>query len=60
MNAVFHAAAEATTMGWVMGIMTAVFLFFFLGWTWYAYRPGNRKLMAAAALMPLEDDGGMQ
>ena len=55
MNPIFKAAAEATTGGWLLGVMTIVFLAFFILWTWWAYRPANRAKMAAAALMPLDD-----
>ncbi|MEL6344820.1 MAG: cbb3-type cytochrome c oxidase subunit 3 [Myxococcota bacterium] len=57
MNPIFHAASEATTMGWLMATMTVVFFLFFLGWAWYAYRPGNQELMNMAARMPLDDGG---
>lgn len=57
MNPIFRAAADATTMGWLLADMTVVFFLFFAGWAWYAYRPGNRDLMEAAARMPLDDGG---
>ena len=56
MNTVFKAAAATVQGGWLMGGMTAFFLFFFLAWAWWAWRPSARALMAAAAAMPLDDE----
>ena len=57
MNPVFLAAAESARLGWVMGVMTVVFLGVFLGWTWYAWNPANKQLMQDMAAMPLNDGG---
>jgi len=57
MNPVFHAAAESARFGWVMGLMTVVFLGVFLGWALWAWNPANKDAMDAAARMPLSDGG---
>ena len=57
MNPVFRGAAEMAQGGWLMGVMTAVFFFFFLAWAFYAYRPANRDLMDEASRMPFDDGG---
>jgi cbb3-type cytochrome oxidase subunit 3 len=56
-NPVFRAAAESAQLGWVMGLMTVVFLGVFLAWTWYAWNPANKQLMQDMAAMPLNDGG---
>jgi cbb3-type cytochrome oxidase subunit 3 len=56
-NPVFRAAAESAQLGWVMGVMTVVFLGVFLAWTWYAWNPDNKQLMQDMAAMPLNDGG---
>lgn len=54
MNPLLREAAGAVELGWLMGIMTAVFFAIFLAWTWYAFSPRNRHIMEEAARMPLE------
>jgi cbb3-type cytochrome oxidase subunit 3 len=56
-NPVFKAAAASAEYGWVMGVMTVVFLAVFLGWAFWAYHPANRAAMNEAAAMPLSDGG---
>ncbi len=51
------AAATTAAYGWVMGVMTAVFLAVFVGWAWWAWRPANRRAMDEAAMLPLNDGG---
>jgi cbb3-type cytochrome oxidase subunit 3 len=53
MNPLKQAAVEQVSGGWVLGIMTLVFLLFFIGWTWWAYRKDNRERFEEAALLPL-------
>jgi cbb3-type cytochrome oxidase subunit 3 len=55
MNPVFRAAAETARLGWMMGVLTAVFLTFFLGWAWWAYSSRNKQFMEQAGRMPLTD-----
>jgi len=57
MNPVFRAAAEHVTLGWLMGGLTAAFLVFFIGWTWWAYSARNRQLLDEVSRMPLSDGG---
>lgn len=57
MNPVLRAAAEAITVGWVLGFMTIVFIVFFLGWVWYVYRPSNKARFEEMARLPFEDGG---
>jgi cbb3-type cytochrome oxidase subunit 3 len=57
MNHVFRAAAQTVEYAWVMGAMTALFLVFFAGWTWWAFRPKNRARLEEAAQMPFMDGG---
>jgi cbb3-type cytochrome oxidase subunit 3 len=56
MNPAFKAAAETARLGWVMGVMTAVFLLCFVGWTWWAFSRRNRALMEEAGRMPFSDE----
>ena len=55
MNPVFQAAAETARLGWLMGVLTAVFLVFFTGWAWWAFSSRNKKFMEEASRMPLID-----
>ncbi len=57
MNPVFQAAADTARLGWVMGILTAVFLVCFVGWTWWAYSSRNKALMEEASRMPFSEGG---
>jgi cbb3-type cytochrome oxidase subunit 3 len=56
MNPVLKAAAESAQLGWVMGVMTVLFLIVFLGWTIWAWHPANRSRMKQLAAMPLDDE----
>lgn len=57
MNPLLRDAAGSVSMGWLLAGMTVVFFAVFLGWIWYAWSPGNRKLMEEAAQMPFADGG---
>jgi len=57
MNTAFKAAAETAQLGWIMGVMTALFIVCFVGWTWWAFSRRNRAYMDEAARMPLGDGG---
>ncbi len=48
--------AQSSAEGLLMGVMTAAFLTFFLGWAIWAWLPSNRQKMEAAARMPLDDE----
>ena len=56
MNDAMSTAAATADLGWVAGVMTAVFLVTFVVWTWYAYAPSQRKHMEEASRLPF--DGG--
>ena len=56
MSQVAHEVMFADSSGLLAGIMTGVFLLFFLGWAAWAWWPGNRSMMEAAARLPLDDD----
>jgi cbb3-type cytochrome oxidase subunit 3 len=57
MNTAFKAAAETAQLGWIMGVMTALFLVCFVGWSWWAFARRNKAFMDEAARMPLGDGG---
>ena len=57
MNTVTRAAAETVQMGWVLGVMTLVFLAFFVGWTVWAYSPRRKAQFEEAARLPFMDGG---
>ena len=57
MNPLFNQAADTVAGTWVMGVMTAAFLLFFLGWTLWAYHPTRREEMERASRMPFDDGG---
>lgn len=57
MNPLIREAADSVGLTWLMGLMTAVFLIFFLAWTWWAYAPHRREAMDEAALLPFDDGG---
>lgn len=55
MNHVLHDIAATTTGDLLLGVMTLLFLGFFLAWTWWAWSPRNQKLMNESASMPLDE-----
>ena len=52
MNPLFREAALLAQGGWIMGVMTVVFLACFVGWSWWAYAAHNRSRMDEAARLP--------
>jgi cbb3-type cytochrome oxidase subunit 3 len=38
-----------------MGVMTAAFLVFFVGWAVWAYHPAHKDDMDRASMMPFDD-----
>jgi cbb3-type cytochrome oxidase subunit 3 len=54
MNPVWQAAGQTAQLGWIMGVMTAVFLVVFTGWIWWAYSRRNAANMEAASRMPFD------
>jgi cbb3-type cytochrome oxidase subunit 3 len=57
MNPLLEEAVSSVEAGWILGVMTVVFLAVFLWWAWYAYNPQNKRLMDEASRMPLGDGG---
>ena len=55
MNPIFQAAAETARLGWLMGILTGLFLACFVGWTWWAFSSRNKAFMEEAGRIPLND-----
>lgn len=58
MTDILTTVGAGSELGWIAGIMTAVFLLFFIGWALWAWWPSNRALMESAARMPLDDEPG--
>ena len=55
MNPLYN-QAEATVQGGVfLGVMTVIFLVFFVGWALWAYDPSRKDEMDEAARMPLDE-----
>jgi len=57
MNILLEEAAGAVEAGWILGLMTVVFIAIFLWWAWWAYTPRHRKMMDEVSKMPLGDGG---
>lgn len=57
MNTLTRAAADTVEFGWIPGIMTALFLIFFLGWVVWAYTPSRKAQLDDAAQLPFTDGG---
>ena len=57
MNEVFRAAAETARLGWMMGVMTALFIACFAYWSWWAYSARNRNRLDEASRLPFTDGG---
>jgi cbb3-type cytochrome oxidase subunit 3 len=53
MNPVFREASNHVQYGWIMGVMTVLFLACFVGWGWWACAKHNRGKFEDAALLPL-------
>lgn len=53
MNPVLQEGVHNAQLGWISGIMTAVFIACFIGWAWWAFAAGNRKRFEEAARLPL-------
>ncbi len=55
MNTLMREAGASVQMGWLLGVMTAVFFASFLYWVWYAYAPSRKGIMHEASLMPFDE-----
>ncbi len=58
MNTLLREAAGSVQGGWILGLVTVLFILSFLWWLWYAYAPAHKEMMEEAARMPLDDGGG--
>jgi cbb3-type cytochrome oxidase subunit 3 len=56
-NPLFAEAAGTVQGTWVMGLMTAVFLVFFVGWVLWAYNPSRKAYLEEVAKMPFNEGG---
>lgn len=56
MNTLMREAGASVEMGWLLGVMTAVFFASFLYWIWYAYAPSRKPMMDEAALIPFDGE----
>jgi cbb3-type cytochrome oxidase subunit 3 len=57
MNPLLHEAAGSVRMGWLLGLMTVVFLALFIAWIAWAYAPRRKAAMDEYARLPLDDGG---
>jgi cbb3-type cytochrome oxidase subunit 3 len=53
MNPVLQEGVRSIQLGWIAGVMTIVFIAFFVGWTYWAFAPANRDRLDVAARLPL-------
>lgn len=53
MNPLKLAAADAVAGTWIMGVLTVLFLVFFVGWVVWAYAKRNRAALEEAGRLPL-------
>ncbi|MFZ5625347.1 MAG: cbb3-type cytochrome oxidase subunit 3 [Gemmatimonadota bacterium] len=59
MNPLLREAADSVRYGWVLGIMTVVFLGCFVAWVWWTCTPRNRQRLEEAARLPFSDGGDL-
>ena len=57
MNPLLKEAAESVRLGWILGIMTVLFLGSFVFWTWWAWSGRNKARMEADSRLPFNDGG---
>ena len=57
MNTLLREASGSVQGGWILGVVTLLFIISFLWWVWYAYTPEHREMHDRNALMPLDDGG---
>jgi cbb3-type cytochrome oxidase subunit 3 len=55
MNPLINEAAAAVNLGWLLGVLTVVFIAGFGFWIWWAWAPGNRRMLEEVSRMPLND-----
>jgi cbb3-type cytochrome oxidase subunit 3 len=57
MNHVLREGAATVQLGWLLGVMTVVFLASFLFWIWWAWSSKNKARWEAESRLPLNDGG---
>jgi len=57
MNPLLREAAASVRLGWLLGLMTLLFLGSFVLWIWWAYRGKNRERWEADSRLPFTDGG---
>jgi cbb3-type cytochrome oxidase subunit 3 len=57
MNPLINEATSTVTLGWVLGVTTAVFFAGFLFWVWWAWSGRNKARWEADSRLPLNDGG---
>jgi len=57
MNPLIQEASASVQLGWVMALMTVLFLTSFVLWTWWAYRKPNQARWEADSRLPFNDGG---
>jgi cbb3-type cytochrome oxidase subunit 3 len=56
MSQLMREAGTTVELGWLLGVLTAVFFASFLFWVWYAYAPSRKSIMDEASRMPFDGD----
>ncbi len=57
MNPLIQEAADSIRLGWIMALMTVLFLTSFILWIWWAYRGPNKSRWEADSRLPFNDGG---
>jgi len=57
MNPLLKEAAESVRLGWILGVMTVLFLGSFVVWTGWAWSDRNKARMEADSRLPFNDGG---
>jgi cbb3-type cytochrome oxidase subunit 3 len=57
MNPLLTEAAESIRLGWVLGVVTVLFVASFVFWIWWAWSGKNRARWEADSRLPLNDGG---
>jgi cbb3-type cytochrome oxidase subunit 3 len=57
MNPLLKEAAESVRLGWVLAVMTVLFLSSFIFWVWWAWAARNRTRWEADSRLPFNDGG---
>jgi cbb3-type cytochrome oxidase subunit 3 len=55
MNSVLMQAADTASLGWILGVTTALFMVLFAGWVVWLWSPAQVGAMEDASRLPLEE-----